>query len=177
MAEFIAAHVIEPALPGVQVKKVKTKEGRRFEAPRILWNVFEAQLELPGGGEAQPLFWTKAFFNDDDCEDYRQRVERLLTSSNDDPLHGKGYARFFPDLNLFLFFFPTDPVFPTLPRVTDGGRVQSILEPHIDHLRHGATPRSVTATRRSATSSPLAAGTRRPSSRATSARSRGCGPC
>jgi len=39
MAAFLATHVIQPVLPAVQVKKVKTKEGRRFEAPRILWNV------------------------------------------------------------------------------------------------------------------------------------------
>ena len=36
MAAFLAAQVIQPVLPAVQVKKVKTKEGRRFEAPRIL---------------------------------------------------------------------------------------------------------------------------------------------
>src|SRR5206468_12802316 len=80
MAAFLATHVIQPVLPAVQVKKVKTKEGRRFEAPRVLWNVYEAQLELPGGIESRALFWTKAFFRDDDCEAYRRRIEPSLSS-------------------------------------------------------------------------------------------------
>jgi len=85
MAAFLATHVIQPVLPAVQVKKVKTKEGRRFEAPRVLWNVYEAQLELPGGIESRALFWTKAFFRDDDCEAYRQRIEPTLSSQNGNP--------------------------------------------------------------------------------------------
>src|SRR5437867_8281313 len=135
MAAFLATQVIQPVLPAVQVKKVKTKEGRRFEAPRILWNVYEAQLELPGGIESRALFWTKAFFRDDDCEAYRHRIEPTLSSQNGNPLDPRGHARFFPDLNLFLFLFPTDPIFPALPTVCDGGSMRPILEPTWQHLR------------------------------------------
>ena len=147
MAAFLATQVLEPVLPTVQVKKVRRKEGRRFEAPRILWNVYEAHLELPGGIEARPLFWTKAFFNDADCEDYRARIERTLSARDGNPLDPRGHAQFFSDLNLFLFFFPTDPTFPSLPTVSDGEAMRSILEPHLLHLRPGAVIRSVTATR------------------------------
>lgn len=147
MAEFLAREVIQPVRPSAQVKSVKTKEGRRFEAPRVLWNVYEAELELPGGIEQRALFWTKAFFNDEDCEAYRARIERTLSSGDGNPLNPKGHARFFPELNLFLFFFPTDPIFPALPTVYDSEAMRPILQPHFDHLRPGVEVRSVTATR------------------------------
>src|SRR5438132_6895545 len=111
MEEFLASEVIGPILPSVQVKKVRTKEGRRFEAPRVLWNVYEAFLEMPGGVEVRTLLWTKAIFDDQECEKYRARNERLLNKIGGNPLDSRGYARFFPDRNLFLFFFPADPVF------------------------------------------------------------------
>src|SRR5436309_6166561 len=78
MTDFLAEQVINPVLPDLQVKKVRAVSGRRFEAPRVLWNVYEAELELPGGVEAKPLIWTKAFFNDADCEDYRHRISWVL---------------------------------------------------------------------------------------------------
>src|SRR5919108_4840127 len=138
MAQFLAEQVIQPVLPSAHVRKVKTKEGRRFEAPRILWNVYEAELELPGGIEAKQLFWTKAFFNDDDCEAYRARIERTLEKRAGNPMDPSGYARYFPDLNLFFFVFPTDPIFPALPTVYDPEAMRPILEPHVAHLRAGA---------------------------------------
>src|SRR5437879_8428046 len=116
MTDFLAEQVINPVLPGLQVKKVRAVSGRRFEAPKVLWNVYEAELEMPGGVEARALFWTKAFFADEDCEAYKVRIHRLLESQNGNPLDPLGYARFFPDLNLFLFFFPTDSVFPRLAK-------------------------------------------------------------
>src|SRR5947208_13962425 len=82
MTDFLASEVISPALPDLQVKKVRAVSGRRFEAPRVLWNVYEAELELPGGVEAKPLIWTKAFFNDADCEDYRHRISWTLRHRN-----------------------------------------------------------------------------------------------
>jgi Ser/Thr protein kinase RdoA (MazF antagonist) len=144
---LVAEQILRPALPSVQLKKVRSKEGRRFEAPRILWNVYEAELELPGGVEARPLFWTKALFEDADCEDYRSRVARLLEASNGNPLDPRGYARFFPDLNLFLFFFPTDPVFPRLPRVTIPDSVRPLLSEHFERLRPGVPIRSLSCVR------------------------------
>ena len=59
MAAFLGEQVLGPVLPSVQVRKVRTRQGRRFEAPRVLWNVYEAELEMPGGIEARPLFWTR----------------------------------------------------------------------------------------------------------------------
>jgi len=147
MAAFLATQVIQPVLPTVQVKKVRTKEGRRFEAPRVLWNVYEALLELPGGIESRSLFWTKAFFRDDDCEAYRQRIEPILSSQDHNPLDPRGHARFFPDLNLFLFVFPTDPVFPGLTTVYDGEAMRPILQPSWVHLRPEARVGSVTPVR------------------------------
>ena len=147
IAAFLGERVIGPSLASAQIRKVRTKEGRRFEAPRYLWNVYEAEIELPGGIEVRPLFWTKAFFQDADCEDYRARNERLLKSQNGNPLDPKGYARFFPELNLFLFFFPTDPVFPRLSKLAIPDSVQPLLLEHIDHLRPGATVRSLSCTR------------------------------
>lgn len=144
---LVAEQILGPALPSVQLKKVRSKEGRRFEAPRILWNVYEAELELPGGVEARPLFWTKALFEDADCEDYRSRVARLLEASNGNPLDPHGYARFFPELNLFLFFFPTDPVFPRLPRVTIPDSVRPLLSEHFERLRPGVPIRSLSCVR------------------------------
>jgi len=58
MASLLTEQVFGPVIPSVQVRKVRTKQGRRFEAPRVIWNVYEAELELPGGVEARPLFWT-----------------------------------------------------------------------------------------------------------------------
>jgi hypothetical protein len=40
MTTFLAEQVFAPVLPSVQVKKVRTKQGRRFEAPKVLWNVY-----------------------------------------------------------------------------------------------------------------------------------------
>src|SRR5438552_15181044 len=78
MAEFLDSQVIGPALSSVRVRRVRTVPGRRFEAPRVLWNVYEAELELPGGIEARPLLWTKAFFEDAECQEYAARVRPLL---------------------------------------------------------------------------------------------------
>lgn len=147
MAEFVATQVIGPSLPSVQVKKVRSKEGRRFEAPRVLWNVYEATLELPGGVEAKPLFWTKAFFEDEDCKKYHARVIRLLDSLDGNPLDPRGHARFFADLNLFLFFFPTDPVFPSFRKFYDGSTAMPLLAPHFAHLRPDASVRGLNPVR------------------------------
>lgn len=147
MATLLAEQVLGPVLPSVHVKKVRTKQGRRFEAPRVLWNVYEAELEMPGGIEVHPLFWTKALFNDDDCHDYKTRITRLLESQNGNPLDPHGYARFFPDLNLFMFFFPTDPVFPKLAKVSTPASVEPLLTEHFLRLRPDAKIQSVSCTR------------------------------
>lgn len=147
MAQFLREQVIGPVLPSVQVLKVKTREGRRFEAPRILWNVYEAQLMLPGDLETRTLFWTKAFFEDNDCRDYLERNKRFIERKSANPLDSHGYARFFPDLNLFLFFFPADPIFPRMDTVFDGQAMKPVLEPHIKHLRPEMPIDKITATR------------------------------
>jgi len=49
IAELLATRVIGPVMPSVVVKKVRPKSGRRYEAPRVLWNVYEAELEFAGG--------------------------------------------------------------------------------------------------------------------------------
>ena len=147
MARLLTEQVFGPVLPSVQVKKVRTKQGRRFEAPRVLWNVYEAEIEMPGGIEAHPLFWTKALFSDEDCQSYRIRIDRLLANQNGNPLDPNGYARYFQDLNLFLFFFPTDPVFPKLGKVAVPESVQPLLASHFKRLRPNAEIRSLSATR------------------------------
>jgi aminoglycoside phosphotransferase (APT) family kinase protein len=148
MAEILATRVIGPVLPSVRVKGVKTKQGRRFEAPRVLWNVYEARLETAEGTEQAPLFWTKAYFNDRDCEEYRTRINNLLVSqSNNNPLDPRGHVRFFEDLNLFLFFFPTDPVFPALGTVFDPQAMQPLLADDFSRLGGGGAVRSLTAER------------------------------
>src|SRR5213082_4127660 len=86
MTDFLASEVISPALPAVRVKKVRAVSGRRFEAPRVLWNVYEAELELPGGIEVRPLLWTKAFFDDGDCKEYAARIRPLLQGRAGNPL-------------------------------------------------------------------------------------------
>src|ERR1700730_1870401 len=143
MATLLAEQVLGPALPSIQVRKVRIKQGRRFEAPRVLWNVYEAELEMPGGLEVRQLFWTKAYFDDADCEDYRNRVSRLLASQNGNPLDPNGYARHFPDLNMFLFFFPTDPIFPKLAKVADPAGVQPLLIEPFARMRPDAKVKSL----------------------------------
>src|SRR5207302_262946 len=114
IAELLTTRVLGPVMPSVVVKKVRPKSGRRYEAPRVLWNVYEAELEFSGGIPATSLIWTKAFFTDEGSEEYQHRIRRLLAGQNGNPLDPHGYVQFFSDLNLFLFFFPTDPVFPKM---------------------------------------------------------------
>ncbi len=147
MATLLSERVLGPLLPSAVVKKVRNKSGRRFEAPRVLWNVYEVELELPGGVEVRSLFWTKALFSDVDCEDYRARISRLLESQNGNPLDPRGYARLFPDLNLFLFFFPTDPVFPRLGKVSTPALVEPLLAQHFQRMRPDARIESISSTR------------------------------
>src|SRR5712692_3370177 len=129
MATFLAEQVFAPVSPSVQVKKVRTREGRRFEAPKVLWNVYEATLELPGGIEAKKLFWTKAFFDDAECERYQSRINRLVAKQNGNPLDPGGYVHFFNDMNMFLFFFPADPVFQALGTFFDPAQALPLLAP------------------------------------------------
>jgi aminoglycoside phosphotransferase (APT) family kinase protein len=144
MARILAQDVITPVLPDVQVIRVKeAKEGRRFEAPRVLWNVYNARLKLPDGSEVQRLFWTKVYFQDADCEHYRARVAHLLDDSSRNPLDDRGYGRFFPDLNMFLFFWPLDPAFPALGAVNDPESMSSVLSPHVRHLDPTAAFRGI----------------------------------
>lgn len=147
MATLLAEEVLGPALPSVVVRGVRAKQGRRLEAPRVLWNVYEANLEMPGGLEARPLFWTKAFFDDQACAEYRNRISHLLTMQNGNPLDPNGYARFFADLNLFLFFFPTDPIFPRLGKVSAPATALPLVAEHFQRLRPGARIRSLDVTR------------------------------
>lgn len=147
MEEFLANQVIGHVLPSVRVKRVRTKEGRRFEAPRMLWNVYEATLEMPGGVEQRLLFWTKAFFDDDECEKYRVLHQRLLERQAGNPLDPGGYARFFPELNLFLFFFPADPVFPALPTVFNSLAMTPVLAEHFRRINPNAEVQSVRCVR------------------------------
>jgi aminoglycoside phosphotransferase (APT) family kinase protein len=147
ITEFLATRVIGPVLPSVQVKRVRAKEGRRFEAPRVLWNVYEATFELPGGIESTALFWTKAFFDGGEAEKYRERVSRLLSSQEGNPLDPNGYLRHFDDLNLFLFFFPVDPVFPALRMFFDPDQAMPILARHFAHLSPAAAVRHLRTVR------------------------------
>jgi aminoglycoside phosphotransferase (APT) family kinase protein len=134
MAELLANAVIGPVMPSVKLLGVRRRPGRRFEAPRVLWNVYEAELELPGNVRATSLFWTKAFFNDDECQDYHKRIQGLLVRLGANPMDPRGYARFIADYNLFLFFFPADPVFPRLDAVFDSAQMAPLLEPHLQRL-------------------------------------------
>jgi aminoglycoside phosphotransferase (APT) family kinase protein len=147
ITELLATRVIGPALPSVRIKEVKTTLGRRLEAPRALWNVYKAQLETAEGSEVSVLFWTKAFFNDKDCQEYRRWVEPLLTSRNGNPLDPAGHARFFEDLNLFMFFFPTDPVFPGLGTVFNAEAIRPLLADHFSRLAGGGSVGPLTAER------------------------------
>jgi aminoglycoside phosphotransferase (APT) family kinase protein len=140
IGQLLADQVLAPVLPSVHVRKVRTREGRRFEAPKVLWNVYEATLQLPGGVEATKLFWTKAFFDDSDCREYKHRVSHLLLGNQrGNPLDPGGHAHFFEDLNMFLFFFPMDPVFPALRLFCDPERAMPVLSGHFSHLRPDAT--------------------------------------
>jgi aminoglycoside phosphotransferase (APT) family kinase protein len=134
IAQRLAEQVIAPVLPSVQVKRVRTKHGRRFEAPRVLWNVYEAELELPGGITVHRLFWTKAFFDEKLCEQYQARIKRLPESQSGNPLDPRGYAHFFEDIHLFLFFFPSDPIFRRLGTVFDPDAMRPLLVPHYQRL-------------------------------------------
>ena len=127
IAELLTTRVLGPVMPSVVVKKVRPKSGRRYEAPRVLWNVYEAELEFSGGIPATSLIWTKAFFTDEGSEEYQHRIRRLLAGQNGNPLDPHGYVQFFSDLNLFLFFFPTDPVFPKMASVFDPQHVAPML--------------------------------------------------
>jgi aminoglycoside phosphotransferase (APT) family kinase protein len=129
------------------VKKVRPKSGRRLEAPRVLWNVYEAELELPGGVAATSLIWTKAFFTDEGAKEYQHRISRLLAAQNGNPLDPAGYVQYLPDLSLFLFFFPTDPVFPKMPAVFEPAAIGPLLAPHFSELAPGATPASLSCHR------------------------------
>jgi aminoglycoside phosphotransferase (APT) family kinase protein len=146
IAALLAEQVIMPILPSVRVKGVRTKFGKRYEAPRILWNVYEAQLELPGDVEGALLFWTKAFFDDNECQEYRKRIAPMLDNAAN-PLDPSGYARFFPELNLFLFVFPADPVFPKLPTGFDAKAMMPLLEEHFRRLKPNGTLGPLTAHR------------------------------
>jgi aminoglycoside phosphotransferase (APT) family kinase protein len=130
MAELLQERVLQPVLPSAKVRRVRARRGRRFEAPRALWNVYEVELELPGGVQATRLFWTKALFDDRECEAYRARIAGLLGKMNGNPLGPRGFATILPDLNMFLFFFPVDPVFPALGTVLNAAEMRGpLVEP------------------------------------------------
>src|SRR5438094_9263072 len=133
VTDFLASEGSSPAVPGVRVKKVRAVSGRRFEAPRVLWNVYEAELELPGGVEIRPLIWTKAFFNDADCEDYRHRISWVLRHRNGNPLDPQGHVRFLPERNYFVSFFRPDPTLSAFPTVFDSAATRLILEAHYQY--------------------------------------------
>jgi hypothetical protein len=135
--QFLAEQVIGPVLPDVQVTKVRTIQGRRFEAPRILWNVYEVELTMPDGTSMRRLVWTKAIFDEAGFGDFARRMERIGTDVAN-PLDPGGFARLFPDLNLALFFFPSDPVFPKLPAVFNVDQMRPILAEHYARLRPDA---------------------------------------
>ena len=61
--QFLAEQIIGPLLPSVQVVNIRPIQGRRFEAPRVLWNVYEAELPMPDGTTVRRVIWTKAFFD------------------------------------------------------------------------------------------------------------------
>ena len=134
IARLLAEEVFAPLQPLVQVKRVKRKS-IRYEPPRVVWSTYEVRLELPEGGEVRPLFWTKAYFSEADCQNYSRRIGGWLSLPDGNPLDPTGFSRFFPDLNLFLFSFPRDPVFPALGTVFDPHEMQPVLAEHYRHLR------------------------------------------
>lgn len=134
MVALLSERVFAPALPSIKVRSVRARRGRRFEAPRVLWNVYEAQLELPGDIHAAPLVWTKAFFDDEDCRVYQQRISRMQSERNGNPLDPRGYIGFLADLNLFVFVFPADPVFPALQTVFDADAMRPLLSEHLHRV-------------------------------------------
>lgn len=133
MAELLGSRVIEPGLPDWHLMRVRTRPGRRFEAPRVLWNVYEAEIEQGDGSIIRPLFWTKVFFDDEACRQYHKRIDWLLQPPRL-PSDPAGAARFFPEYNLFLFFFPADPVFPQLGRVFDPQAMGPVLKEHFQRV-------------------------------------------
>ncbi len=148
MAQFLSEQVIGPVLPSLRITEVKAaREGRRYEVPKVLWNTYRLKVELPGGTQVSTLVWTKAYFQDGDCQDYRARIGGLLNRRNGNPLDPRGHARFFPELNLFVFFFPTDPVFPRLGAVFDPETMKALLAQPVAHLDVGAAVRSLECVR------------------------------
>jgi aminoglycoside phosphotransferase (APT) family kinase protein len=135
IGELIQTRFLTSAVPTAQVKKVRTKEGRRFEAPRVIWNVYEATLEMPDAVETKALFWTKAFFEGDDFGRYHDRLGRTLANQSGDPMDPRGHIGVIDDLNMFVFFFPADPVFPALPTFFNPDSALPILARHFNHLR------------------------------------------
>src|SRR5919201_1987890 len=133
-AQLLTEAFFAPHLPAVAVHRVRTRPGRRLEAPRALWNVYEVEIDLPDGQRTSRLVWTKAFFNGEDCQEYHSRIQGLLDRLAFNPLDADGYATFIPTYNLFVFFFPVDPVFPMLSTAFDGRRIKPILAPHFRHL-------------------------------------------
>jgi len=148
LGKLLTEQVLAPAIPGALVREIKVlSEGRRYEVPRVLWNVYRTWVALPDGTEVPALVWIKAFFQDADCEDYRQRIHNLLERRQGHPLDGGGHARFFPDFNLFLFFFPTDPVFPRLGTLFDPQAMRGILAESFAHMNAGAPVRALECVR------------------------------
>jgi hypothetical protein len=144
--QFLTEQVISPVLPSIQVVKVRTVQGRRFEAPRVLWNVYEAELLMPEGTAVKRLVWTRAIFDDAAFRDYAKRVERIA-GKDANPLDPGGYARVFADLNLCLYFFPKDPTFPKLATVFDPEQMRPVLAAHHARLRPEATVRALECVR------------------------------
>lgn len=147
IASLLTERVIGPVLPSVSIKKVRAKSGRRLEAPRVLWNVYEAEFELPGGVASSALIWTKAFFTEEGATEYKDRISRLLAAQNGNPLDPHGYVQYLPELSLFLFFFPTDPVFPKMGEVFDPDSMRPLLDKHFRNIKPNANLESLAATR------------------------------
>jgi len=143
MEAFLATKVLGPNFPSLTAKGVRPIPGRRFEAPRVLWNVYETVLESPDGVERRQLVWTKALFDDVDCEKYRSRHQRLFDQPSGSPDNPAGFARFFPEVHLFVFFFPADPIFPALPTVFDSLAMRPVVAEHLDRLLPEAATNSV----------------------------------
>jgi hypothetical protein len=124
--ESVAAYAQEVlAGSGWEVTSVR-RRGTRLDPPDSYWSVFRIDINKDEEGQELRLV-AKGALNEQAWDRLSARLQRHGAGNPSDPINGIGYPSLFPETMHAYWFYPYDPVMPSLPMATDPVRMASWL--------------------------------------------------
>ncbi len=110
---------------GWELQAVRRRSSR-LEPPDWYWAQFDVVI-IKHGDERRLRLVAKGALNPEAWARLSHRLSQTSTGNYCDPINGVGYPRLFPDSQHAYWFYPFDPLMPSLPSAADPVRMAGVL--------------------------------------------------